>query len=220
MNFRLNKKMIAAAWMIVLAAVLFAFIGSGLSLEGLVQAIKLKIDRLGIWGPMVYVIGYSLRSLVFFPASVLSALGGMLFGPWLGILLTLVGENISANLSFIVGRYFGGEALSRSIAASGIVTRLACGIQQNGFMAVMSMRLMYLPFDLVGYGCGVCSIRQRDFALGTLLGTVPGLATFVFLGSAAADYGYLLIAGGAVAFSFILARYFKRKEKERTLSAV
>ena len=46
MHFRFNKKMIAVAWMTILAAVLVVFIGSGLSLEELVQAVKLKIDQL------------------------------------------------------------------------------------------------------------------------------------------------------------------------------
>ncbi len=58
------------------------------------------------------------------------------------------------------------------------VPRLTCKIQENGFLTVLIMRLTFLPFDLVGYSSGMCNIKQRDFALATVIGTIPGLLTF------------------------------------------
>ena len=217
MKIIINKKLAAVAWLTMLSAVFLIFWHSGMSPDELAQAIKLKIGLLGPWGPLAYVVGYSLRSLVFFPASLLTALGGVLFGPLLGIILTIVGENISANLSFTIGRYFGAEALIKLGSASGIISRMTCGVQRNGFIAVMTMRLTYLPFDLVGYGCGMCNVRRWDFILGTLLGTIPGLATFILLGSAVADYRYIMVAAAAVVSSLVLARYVKNKQKRRDL---
>jgi len=63
---------------------------------------KSFIEDSGVWGPIIYIMIYSFRSLVFFPASLLTAMAGLLFGPLIGIFSSVVGENISANISFML----------------------------------------------------------------------------------------------------------------------
>jgi uncharacterized membrane protein YdjX (TVP38/TMEM64 family) len=121
---------------------------------------------------------YSFRSLILFPASLLTAISGLLFGPWHGILFTIIGENISGNISFVVGRYFGSGLMKHLGSKIKIIRSLECNFRKSGFLTVLTMRLMYMPFDLVGYMSGVCKIRQRDFALGTFIGTIPACIFF------------------------------------------
>jgi uncharacterized membrane protein YdjX (TVP38/TMEM64 family) len=52
------------------------------------------------------------------PATVLTVTGGLLFGPLQGLIFVLIGENLSANLSYIVGKYFGGEIVKKMIERS------------------------------------------------------------------------------------------------------
>jgi uncharacterized membrane protein YdjX (TVP38/TMEM64 family) len=59
-------------------------------------------------------------------------------------------------------------------------------LKQNGIVAVMTMRLIMLPFDAVNFGCGLTAIRQRDYAIGTFIGIFPSLVGFVLLGGVAA----------------------------------
>jgi len=123
----------------------------------------------------------------------------------------MVGENISANISFVVGRYFTADLLKYFSTKKRFVPRLTCKIQDNGFLPVLIMRLTFLPFDLVGYSSGMCNIKQRDFALATVIGTIPGLLTFVFLGGSILDFRYLFIAAvflaSSLAVSFWLRKY-------------
>ena len=111
------------------------------------------------------------------------------------------------------GRYFGADFLRRFSSKSRIVNQIECKFQKNGFIAVLTMRLMFLPFDLVGYSSGVCDIRQRDFALGTFLGTIPGLFTFVLLGSSITDLKNLYFSVISFCFGLILSRFLKNREK-------
>ena len=60
-----------------------------------------------VYGPLLYIVVYTIRPLIFFPATVLTALSGALFGFWWGIVYTIVGENLSANLAYWIGRFFG-----------------------------------------------------------------------------------------------------------------
>jgi len=52
------------------------------------------------------------------PATVLTVTGGLLFGPLQGLIFVLIGENLSANLSYIVGKYLGGEIVKKIIERS------------------------------------------------------------------------------------------------------
>ena len=74
------------------------------------------------------------------------------------------------------------------------------------------MRLAFLPFDLVGYSSGLCGIRHWDFALGSLVGTLPGLATFILLGGAIKQTHYLFAALAIAAVTVSLAKFLNHRE--------
>lgn len=204
------KIVLLSLWLFFVCLIFLGFFKMGLSINQAAMSLQKIIGLSGIWGPLAYVGIYSFRSLIFFPASVLTVIGGLLFGPWMGLALTFIGENISANISFIVGRYFSSDLLKHLAARKKFVPRLACRIQENGFLAVLIMRLSYLPFDLVGYSSGMCNIKQRDFAFGTLIGTLPGLATFAFLGSSIADPSYLTLTAIFLVVGLAIAYFLKK----------
>lgn len=206
----LYKTILLSLWVLAFASALSVIIKTDMSIKAAAERLQFVIHGTGNWGPMVYVGIYSLRSLFFFPASVLTVIGGLLFGPWIGLVLTLIGENISANISFIVGRYFSADLLKHIASRKNFIPRLACRIQENGFLAVLIMRLSYLPFDLVGYSSGMCNIKQKDFAYGTLIGTLPGLATFAFLGSSITDPRYLTLTAIFLAIGLVIAFFLKK----------
>lgn len=148
---------------------------------------------------VIYIVLFTLRSLVLFPAALLTVTSGLVFGPWLGILLTIVAENASANFAFVLARWLGRDWIGAH--EHGMILSWDTKIRENALMTVLVMRLVYLPFDAVNYGCGLTSMRWRDFCLGTFVGIIPGLVSFVLLGgSAAANVEHrILILGGAVA---------------------
>ena len=197
-------------WGTVVCLAIYIYLSRESSITGMVEILQSFIRQSGVWGPLIYVTAYAFRSLIFFPASILTVTAGILFGPWLGILLTMIGENISANISFVVGRYFTAALLKYLNTKIRLVPRLTCKIQENGFLTVLIMRLTFLPFDLVGYSSGMCNIKQRDFALATLIGTIPGLLTFVFLGGSFSDFRYLFLAAVFLASGLTVSFWLKK----------
>lgn len=211
MNRRI-KIILFFLWGMTILIVAYIFLSRGVSVQIIAETFRKRILQSGSMGPLVFIGIYSFRSLIFFPASLLTIIAGLVFGPLWGFVYTIVGENISANISFIVGRYFGAAVLQRIAARGKIIPLMKCKLHQNGMMAVLTMRLMFLPFDLVGYSSGVCSIRQRDYIVGTLIGTLPGLATFILLGSAIYQIDYLF-GSLAIALAMLgLARFLNRRE--------
>ena len=197
-------------WGTVVGLALYIHLNREPSVTGTVKILQSFIRQSGGWGPLIYVTAYAFRSLVFFPASILTITAGILFGPWIGILLTMIGENISANISFVVGRYFTADLLKFFSTKKHFVPRLTCKIKDNGFLTVLIMRLTFLPFDLVGYSSGMCDIKQKDFALATVIGTIPGLLTFVFLGGAFFDLRYLILAAIFLTIGLTVSFWLKK----------
>jgi uncharacterized membrane protein YdjX (TVP38/TMEM64 family) len=197
-------------WGAIFGLAIYIYFSRESSVTGTVNFLQSFIRQSGGWGPLVYVVAYAFRSLVFFPASILTITAGILFGPWLGILLTMIGENISANISFVVGKYFTADLLKILSTKKHFVPRLTCKIQDNGFLTVLIMRLTFLPFDLVGYSSGMCNIKQKDFALATVVGTIPGLLTFVFLGGALLDVRYLILAATFLTIGLTVSFWLKK----------
>ena len=145
-----------------------------------------------LYGPVIYIMIYALRPLLFFPATLLTVLGGFLFGP-IGILFTVLGSNTSALLAYSIGRYFGQGVLEEAGNAN-IVQKYTQRMRQNSFETVLIMRLIFLPYDLVNYAAGFLKINWRAFLTATAIGSLPGTVSVVLFG---ASFGTLdeLMAG-------------------------
>jgi uncharacterized membrane protein YdjX (TVP38/TMEM64 family) len=135
-------------------------------------------------GPLVYILIYTLRPLAFFSAIVVTLLGGAIWGPLWGTLFVVIGSNMSASLAYGFGRVFGQGSLPEDASgAQGIVGQYADRMRRSAFSTILIMRLIYLPYDLVNYLAGFLRIAYRPFILATILGSLPGTATFVLAGA-------------------------------------
>ena len=72
------------------------------------------------------------------------------------------------------------------------------------------LRLLYAPFDLVGYFAGASVISYKDFALATFVGIVPGLITAAFLGGSVYSPSNLLISGFFFMFGLAVSKFIKK----------
>jgi pyruvate/2-oxoglutarate dehydrogenase complex dihydrolipoamide dehydrogenase (E3) component/uncharacterized membrane protein YdjX (TVP38/TMEM64 family) len=131
------------------------------------------------WGPLLYIGVYTLRPLILFPGTPLTILAGVLFGLWFGLVYTMIGATLSAMLAYWVGRFFGrGFRLEDTLIGSSVTW-----LRQRPFESVLFMRLFFLPYDLVNYGAGVLQVAWFPYLTATIIGIIPGVATFVVLGA-------------------------------------
>jgi len=177
-----------------------------------------------LWGPVIYMLMYALRPLILFPATLLTALSGTLFGFWWGVVYTVIGENASANFAYWIGRFFGKDMkLENSILGNWVEA-----LRARPFGTVLFMRLFYVPFDLTNYGSGILKINWRSYFTATLIGIMPGVTTFVALGAAldlehfsangltfdAFDPRFLILSVGIFVVSLGLSRFLKHWHAE------
>lgn len=173
-------------------------------------------------GPLLYIILYALRPLILFPATIVTIAAGVLFGPVLGIAYTIVGSNLSAMIAYMIGRWFG-AGLVQSKHAGSVVQRYADRLHANSFATVLTMRFIFLPYDLVNYLCGFLRIDWKAYLLATFLGSLPGTISIVLAGASlhgdftkgTPEFDPRVFAISAVVFvgSLLLSRLVKRREQ-------
>lgn len=139
-----------------------------------------------IWGPSLAIAAFVLGGLVVFPVLVLIAATAAALGPWLGFATAMAGVLLSALILFAIGRFVGRERLQR------LLGRRAARIQERvvgkGILAVVVIRMLPIaPFSLVNVVAGASTLPLRDFMVGTLLGSTPGILAMAVLGSQIAE---------------------------------
>lgn len=173
------------------------------------QALRDWTERMGPWGPVLFIGAYTIRPLTLIPASIPAAAAGLLWGPAYGLFLTLIGENLSAASAFFMTRWLGRHWLS-GFREHALIRRVDRHLLEHGIVTVLLMRLLFLPFDMANFACGLTEMRYRDYAIGTALGIAPGAAVCVLFGSAWNEPRNLAVAAALFAGSVVVAVAIKR----------
>ena len=132
------------------------------------------------WTPVLVPAAYILGGMVAFPVTLMIIATVIVFGPWWGLFYALIGSELSALVVFGTGRFLGRDAVRR--LAGSLLNRLSHKLSASGMMAVITFRIVPVaPFSVINLIAGVSEIRLRDFALGTFIGMIPGVAAVVLL---------------------------------------
>lgn len=224
-----QKVAAATIWLLLLGGYIWYYRANGLTTE---TALHQVVDLLASpWGPLLYILIYALRPLLFFSAAVLTIASGAIFGAGsignlaLAVLYTTIGANISATVAYVVGHFFG-QGLLPAVGADqrGLIQRYADRMRTNSFETILILRFIFLPYDLVNYLAGILRIDWKAFILATILGSIPGTIAFVSFGASldikelamgktpefnpwVLGFGSLILIG-----SLVISRYFKKRE--------
>ncbi|MDX2216942.1 MAG: TVP38/TMEM64 family protein [Oculatellaceae cyanobacterium bins.114] len=178
-----------------------------------------RLKQAGAWAPIAYVLLYVLGTLLMLPSTPLNLSGGALFGVWWGTLWTSVAAIIAAIAAFAFTRTLGREAIANRF--TGRWQSLDTEIRQGGVFYMFAIRLLpLLPYGLVNFTAGLTSIRFKDYLVGTLLGTVPGILPFVMLGAGLramtrGDVVPLMLASGLLGILVGFTTWYRRRNQRR-----
>ncbi len=147
-----------------------------------VQALHDRIAASGRTGGLVFVVGFALLALLPVPKGALTALGGLLFGLWLGAALSFVGAVLGALLAREAGAWLGRGTVDR--LTRGRSARAEHLLRDHGVGAVVSARLIpVLPYVVINYACGLLAVPRRDYLVGSMVGLVPGSLIYAAVGA-------------------------------------
>jgi len=146
------------------------------------------IRGLGSLGPIAVALAYVLTAVLFIPGSAITIGAGTLFGLKTGFFVVLVGANLGALCAFLLARTLLREKVTRWAAGNAKFRSLDRAIGSQGFKMVFLSRLSpAFPFNLLNYLLGVTAVRTGSYVVANLLGMLPGILLYVYIGAAARD---------------------------------
>ncbi len=151
--------------------------------------IQETVRAAGTWGMVVYIVGVVVLELLWIPRAWGLVAGGMLFGPVVGGLLSIVADMIGAFLCYLLARSGGRDwveaMVNRHPRAKRVVDLLA---RRRGGVTIAALRVMPVAhYTLVSYAAGLTGVRLLQFLVGNAVGLIPGAVIYPVVGNAALD---------------------------------
>ena len=154
-----------------------------------------RVESLGFWAPLAFVVGYAVATVAFIPGSLLTLAGGALFGIVQGTVLVFIGATLGATGAFLVARYVARRAIAHKVAESPRFEAIDRAVAREGRKIVFLLRLSpVFPFVFLNYALGLTRVRLVDYVVASV-GMLPATVLYVYYGKLAGDVAAL--AGGA-----------------------
>jgi len=188
----------AAAAKIALAlAALVALLLIGRELGAYVPRFAEWVDSLGVWGPLVFILGYAAATVAFIPGVLLTLAAGAIFGLLKGTVLVFFGALLGSALAFLVGRYLARSLVERRLEGRPRFQAIDRAVAGEGRKIVFLLRLSpAFPYNLLNYALGLTRVSFKDYLVASL-GMLPGTFLYVFYGKAIGSVA--AVAAGAQA---------------------
>ena len=158
------------------------------------EQLQLSLDALGPWATLIFLGLHIIATVVGIPGIVLTMVGGVFFGLWWGSLWSLIGATLGAIAAFSLSRYWMHGWFERHCSHLGLLKSLNRMVRDRPFWFMLTIRFAPIsPFNLVNFLLGLTHIPLRPYALGTLVGIIPGVIAYTWVGEA----GYMALHGSS-----------------------
>ncbi len=186
-------------FLVFLAAVIITVKASGVTQYLEQETLRNWIGGYGALAPIVYMLFYAIAPALFLPGLPITIVGGILFGPFWGVVYSKTGATVGACVAFLVSRYLAREWVEGQLK-SPRWRRLDHGVERHGWKVVAFTRLIPLfPFNLLNYAFGLTRIGFRQYAVTTFLCMLPACIAFIVFSSSLLD-----LIRGKVSLTFVV----------------
>ena len=184
---KLNQKF----WALLIATACFVVGGSFVGWD----KIALFFDREALIEFFLMAKENPVRSVLFFllaqiisnavgiPGTVLVVAGGAVYGLWWGTVWSVIGATLGAIAAFCLARYLLHDWFQSRFAHRPMFKKLNDTLCANSLNCVLLIRFSPIsPFNVVNFAFGLTPVQVKFYALGTLIGIIPGTLVYTWLG--------------------------------------
>jgi uncharacterized membrane protein YdjX (TVP38/TMEM64 family) len=148
-----------------------------------VEEMRRAVSATGPAAPLTYVVVSAVLGALFVPGSILATGSGMLFGPILGIFVTLGAAVGTAVVASRVGRRAGRDS-ARALLGAKRADSIDTLIERRGLWAVVGQRFIPGISDaLASYAFGAFGVPLWQMAIGSFIGSAPRAFAYTALGA-------------------------------------
>jgi uncharacterized membrane protein YdjX (TVP38/TMEM64 family) len=198
--------------------------------------IIIPIDGLHLALQVLIFLGLMILQSLFppIPSELVLVSGAILFGWGWGSFVGIVGSMFSAAVTFYIAKRGGRSLIEAAGKKSGIIDRTVLifdiWIKKWGMWAIIVGRAVpIIMFDPISYAAGLAKVRDGQYFLATLIGSIPRAIFYGWIGKELDVYSvgpdvakqfnkYFFILFGVLVFMFILSNviyYIRERRKEK-----
>jgi uncharacterized membrane protein YdjX (TVP38/TMEM64 family) len=148
-----------------------------------IEDVRRTVKATGPAAPLTYIVLSGVLGAIFVPGPILAASSGLLFGPLLGVFVTLGATVGTACVASLVGRRAGRDS-ARALLGASRADRIDALIERYGLWAVVGQRFVPgLSDALASYAFGAFGVPLWQMAVGAFIGSVPRAFVYTALGA-------------------------------------
>jgi len=161
---------------------------AGVHMSGAAQYLqqeKLRelIAGYGALAPAIYILIYALAPVLLLPGLPITIAGGIMFGPFWGVVYTITGATIGASLAFLVARYVARDWVAARLTGPRW-EKLDSEVARHGWKVVAFTRLIpAFPFNLLNYAFGLTKIPFAHYVVVSFVCMLPACIAFIVFSS-------------------------------------
>jgi uncharacterized membrane protein YdjX (TVP38/TMEM64 family) len=145
-----------------------------------IEDVRRTVKATGPAAPLTYVALSAGLGAIFVPGSILAASSGLLFGPVLGVFVTLGAAVGTAMVASLIGHRAGRNSARALLGAD----RIDALIERRGLWAVVGQRFVPgLSDALASYAFGAFGVPLWQMAIGAFIGSAPRAFAYTALGA-------------------------------------
>lgn len=156
------------------------------------------VDQHYLLAAVGYCLFYMLATALSFPgASLLTLMGGWLFGVIIGTCATVIGATLGAVMIFGVARLlYRQQKMPPILLQKPLAQKMIAAFRQHGFSWLLVLRLVPIfPFWLINLVPAATDMPVRTYVIATFIGIIPGSLVYVAAGH---GLGALLTQPGSI----------------------
>jgi len=153
------------------------------AIHGDTEKVRSEIQSLGAAGPLLIGVLALLHAVIFYPAEIVDAAAGLVYGFFPALILMMSGWLLSGLACFAIGRAVARPLLDRWFGKARF-ERIEARIERGGAKVLIGARLIPIfPFSLVSYAAGAARVPAWRFVWTTAVGYLPITAISVYFGT-------------------------------------
>ncbi|HPJ96089.1 MAG TPA: TVP38/TMEM64 family protein, partial [Syntrophales bacterium] len=186
------------------------------------EKMRALIQGYGALAPVIYMLIYTLAPALLLPGLPLTIAGGILFGPFWGVVYTITSATAGACVAFLAARYIARDWMAGKLQ-SPRWRRLDEEVERQEWKVVAFTRLIpAFPFNLLNYAFGLTKIKFSHYAITTFICMLPACIAFIVFSSSLLDLirgkvsPSLIIGLGLIVLVFLIPSFYKKtKTRQR-----
>lgn len=154
------------------------------ALHGDLGGLRTQLRDMGAAGAVLIVALILVHAVLPFPAEIVNATAGLIFGFFGALPLVMAAWAVSALLAYWLGVY-AGRPIALRLAGERRVIQAEQVIDRGGVPALLIARLIpFVPYSLTGYLAGAARVPLVRYAWTSVVGILPITAAATYLGHA------------------------------------